>query len=408
MASYSPGPVVNLMALTDPENRLGRLLGLIRKKRRLVAGLMSGTSLDGIDVALVRIAGSGLHTQVEQVAFKTMEYRPEVRQAILAACRPETSDVAGLCSLNFLLGQLFADAVCQVCRDSGINIEEIDLIGSHGQTVWHQPGSSTLQIGEAAVIAARTGAVVVADFRVRDVAVGGQGAPLVPYTEYLLYRHPRKTRLLQNIGGIANVTVLPAGCRPEDIVAFDTGPGNMMIDACVARLTGGRQQYDKSGAIAARGNASPAMLSALMAHPFFAQPPPRTTGREMFGDTYTDELVAKYLARGVSPDDIVATLTRFTAASIADSYRRFILPWHAVDEVIIGGGGSHNPALLAMLRGELPSIPVYPQEHLGFSSDAKEAVAFAILANEAISGHPNNLPAVTGARLPVIMGKISL
>lgn len=385
-----------------------RLLQLLHKKQRLVAGLMSGTSLDGIDVALVKITDSGIHTRVEQVAFKTIEYRPEVRQAILAACRPETSNIASICSLNFLLGQLFADAVCQVCRENGLDITELDLIGSHGQTVWHQPGSSTLQIGEAAVIAAQTGAVVVADFRVRDVAVGGQGAPLVPYTEYLLYRHPAKTRLLQNIGGIANVTVLPADCSPEDIIAFDTGPGNMMIDASVSTLTKGRQRYDKNGEIAARGKVSPTMLSELMAHPFFVQTPPRTTGREMFGDTYTYELVAKYLARGLSPDDIVSTLTHFTAASIADSYRRFILPRQAVDEVVIGGGGSHNPTLLAMLRRELPAIPIGTQEDLGFSSDAKEAVAFAILANEAISGHTNNLPAATGARVPVIMGKISL
>lgn len=396
------------MGLTGSQSDAVRLLRLIGKRRRLVAGLMSGTSVDGIDVALVRIADSGIHTRVEPVAFRTVEYRPEVRRAILAACRPESSNVADLCSLNFFLGRLFADAVCQVCRENGIDIKEVDLVGSHGQTVWHQPGSGTLQIGEAAVIAAQTGAVVVADFRVRDVAAGGQGAPLVPYTEFLLYRDPAKTRLLQNIGGIANVTVLPAGCSPDDIVAFDTGPGNMMIDACVNRLSEGRLQYDRNGEIAARGKVFPPLLSELMAHPFLRRPPPRTTGREMFGDSYTDELVARYSARGVGADDIVATLTRFTAASIADSYRRFIMPLHVIDEVVIGGGGSHNAALLAMLRRELPSVAVCTQEDLGFSSDAKEAVAFAILANEAISGHANNLPAVTGARLPAIMGKISL
>jgi len=396
------------LALAGSGTNIERLQQLINQKQRLVAGLMSGTSLDGIDVALVKITDSGIDTQVEQVAFKTIAYLPDVRQAILAACQPEASSVSSICSLNFILGQLFADAVCHVCQENDIDIKELDLIGSHGQTIWHQPGISTLQIGEAAVIAAQTGAVVVADFRVRDVAVGGQGAPLVPYTEYLLYRHPVKTRLLQNIGGIANVTVLPKGCSPEDIIAFDTGPGNMMIDACVHRLTNELQQYDNNGEIAARGTVFRPMLSELMAHPFFKQPPPRTTGREVFGNTYTNELVTKYLAHGINPDDIVSTLTFFTAASIADSYRRFILPQQTIDEVIIGGGGSHNPTLLAMLRRELPSIPIYTQEYLGFSSDAKEAVAFAILANETISGRTNNLPAVTGAKTPVIMGKISL
>ncbi|MBP2651425.1 MAG: hypothetical protein H6Q74_2250 [Firmicutes bacterium] len=399
---------MSLLSLTGTRNNIDRLQQLIHKKQRLVAGLMSGTSLDGIDIALVKITDSGIHTHVEPVAFKTIEYLPKVRQAILAACHPETSNVSSLCSLNFFLGQLFAEAVCHVCQENNIDINDLDLIGSHGQTIWHQPGISTLQIGEAAVIAAQTGAVVVADFRVRDVAAGGQGAPLVPYTEYLLYRHPVKTRLLQNIGGIANVTVLPAGCSPEAIIAFDTGPGNMMIDACVDRFTKGQQHYDKNGEIAARGTVSSPMLAELMAHPFLKQQPPRTTGREIFGNTYTDEIVTKYWARGVTSDDIVSTLTCFSATSIADSYRRFIIPQHKIDEIIIGGGGSHNPTLLAMLRRELPAIPICPQEYLGFSSDAKEAVAFAILANETISGHTNNLPAVTGARLPVIMGKISL
>jgi anhydro-N-acetylmuramic acid kinase len=385
-----------------------RLLRIYKKERRLVAGLMSGTSLDGIDVALVKIEGSGFNSRIEQVAFRTVGYEPSFRQDILAACRRDTSDVEMLCSLNFALGERFAAAVKEVCQENNVSVADLDLIGSHGQTVWHLPGNSTLQIGEAAVIAERTGVITVSDFRVRDVAAGGQGAPLVPYTEYLLYRDPLKTRLLQNIGGIANVTVLPAGGGPETIMAFDTGLGNMMIDCAVRVITDGRRQFDQDGEMAKRGNVDTTLLSELMAHPYLTQPPPKTTGREVFGDQFTADVVKTCLARGASAADIVATFTCFTAKSIADSYRRFIFADHQVDEVIIGGGGSHNQTLLDLLRYELPGIPVRTQEELGFSSDAKEAVAFAILANEAISGRTNNLPAVTGARAPVIMGKISL
>lgn len=384
-----------------------RLLRVVEKNERLVVGLMSGTSLDGIDVALVKITGSGVHSQIVQLAFKTVDYQPAIRQAIREVCQPDTSNTALVCSLNFVLGGLFADAVIELCQEAGIALADIDLIGSHGQTIWHQPGNSTLQIGEAAVIAERTGVITIADFRVRDVAAGGQGAPLVPYTEYLLYRHPVSTRLLQNIGGIANVTVLPAGGGPETVTAFDTGPGNMMIDFAVTTLTEGKLQYDNEGRMASVGHVSEHMLAELMSHPYLNQSPPKTTGREVFGDQYTADILSRNRARGVNTADMIATLTCFTAKSIAAAYRRFILPQYKVDEVILSGGGSHNRSLVAMLQCELPATTVCLQEKLGFSSDAKEAVAFAVLANEAISGHANNLPAVTGARTPVIMGKIS-
>ncbi|MDF2568717.1 MAG: hypothetical protein K0R55_321 [Sporomusa sp.] len=383
-----------------------RLLQVYEKRERLVVGIMSGTSLDGIDVALVKIAGSGVDSRIEQLAFKTVCYETAIRQSIREACQLE-SNAAILCSLNFALGELFADAVIKLCQEAGTLVSELDLIGSHGQTIWHQPGNSTLQIGEAAVIAERTGVITVADFRVRDVAAGGQGAPLVPYTEYLLYRHPLNTRLLQNIGGIANVTVLPAGDDPDKVTAFDTGPGNMMIDFAVNMLTNGKFHYDQQGRMASKGRVNDSMLAGLMSHPYINQFPPKTTGREVFGDQYTAAVVSKNLALGVNAADIIATLTCFTAKSIADSYRQFILPQVKIDEVILSGGGSHNQTLVAMLGCELPDIPIRLQEELGFSSDAKEAIAFAVLANEAISGHANNLPAVTGARTPIIMGKIS-
>lgn len=385
-----------------------RLRRILSKQRRLVAGLMSGTSLDGIDVALVYIQGSGADTRVEQVAFQTVPYETRIRENILAACRRDTSDVEMICRLNFVLGELFADAVCAACRETGIRPAELDLIGSHGQTLWHRPGESTLQIGEAAVIAERTGVPTIADFRVRDVAAGGQGAPLVPYTEFILFRDRHKCRLLQNIGGIANVTVLPADVRPETVTAFDTGPGNMMIDACINIVTNGWKQFDENGEMAARGSVQHEMLAELLAHPYLGQSPPKTTGREMFGEQYTVNLVGKYLQRGARAEDLAATLTYFTAQSIIDAYRSFIFPRYRCDEVIVCGGGSHNRTLMSILRQGLPEIPVLTLEALGFSSDAKEAVAFAILANEALCGRTNNLPGVTGARAPVIMGKISL
>lgn len=384
-----------------------RLRKIESKQRRLVAGLMSGTSLDGIDVALVWLEGHGTATKVELLYFDTVPYSSEMRQQILSACDPKQSTVDQICSLNFLLGEKFAKALGTVCQAAGISVQALDLIGSHGQTIYHIPGQSTLQIGEAAVLAEQTGVITVADFRVRDVAAGGQGAPLVPYTEYLLYRSSSKTRLLQNIGGIANVTVLPAGCDAASVWAFDNGPGNMLIDYAVRRLTNGQATYDCNGKMASQGEVHQRLLHELLNHPYFEQKPPKTTGREMFGQSYAESILQSFWTQ-VTPEDIVATLTYFTARTIADSYKQFILPCHAVNEVIIGGGGSHNQTLLNMLQQELSNLLVQCQEDLGFSSDAKEAVAFAILANETIAGLANNLPRVTGASHPVVMGKISL
>lgn len=384
-----------------------RLRKIESKQRRLVAGLMSGTSLDGIDVALVWLEGQGTATKVELLYFDTVPYSSEMRQQILASCDSKQSTVEQICSLNFLLGEKFAEALETVCQAAGISVQALDLIGSHGQTIYHIPGQSTLQIGEAAILAEKTGVITVADFRVRDVAAGGQGAPLVPYTEYLLYRSSSNTRLLQNIGGIANVTVLPVGGDAVSVWAFDNGPGNMLIDYAVRRLTSGQAAYDCNGKMASQGKVHQRLLQELLNHPYFKQKPPKTTGREMFGQSYAENILQSFWAQ-VTPEDIVATLTYFTARTIADSYKQFILPCQAVDEVIIGGGGSHNQTLLNMLQQELPNILVQCQEDLGLSSDAKEAVAFAILANETISGLANNLPRVTGASHPVVMGKISL
>lgn len=383
---------------------MNRLATLAAKPERLVIGLMSGTSVDGIDAALVRIQGGGPGVKLHTEHFATYPFEPAVREAIFTLFRPETAHVAQICQMNFVLGEVFAQAALQLMADAGVKREQVDLIGSHGQTVWHEPNPvdaagistrSTLQIGEPAVIAERTGVVTVADFRVRDIAAGGQGAPLVPYLDYCLLRHDKLNRATQNIGGIGNVTYLPAGCGAEEIRAFDTGPGNMIIDALCSELFG--LSFDRDGAIAATGRVDEALLAELMAHPYLAQQPPKTTGRELFGVQF-----ARQLTRRAAPADLVATATAFTARSIADSYRRFLGP---VDEVMVGGGGARNPVLMRMLAEALPDSRVMTHEAVGINSDAKEAIAFAVLANDCVLGLTTNVPGATGGR-PAVLGKV--
>ena len=382
-----------------------RLEAIAAKAERLVIGLMSGTSVDGVDCALVRIRGGGPGVQITPVHFATYPFAPDVREEVFRLFRPETSDVVTICQMNFVLGEVFADAALRLMREAGVRPEEVDLIGSHGQTVWHEPNPvtragitsrSTLQIGEPAVIAARTGVVTVGDLRVRDVAAGGQGAPLVPYLDYCLLRDDRRSRALQNIGGIGNVTYLPAGCTLNEVVAFDTGPGNMLIDALTSHFFG--RTFDEGGAIAAQGRVLPDLLAELMAHPYLAAPPPKTTGRELFGVQFA----AGLFNRG-EPADLVATATAFTAHSIVDAYRRFL---GRVDEVIVGGGGARNPVLMRMLADALPEARVADHEAVGVNSDAKEAIAFALLANDCLLELPTNVPGATGGQRAVL-GKIS-
>ncbi|MCD5414297.1 MAG: anhydro-N-acetylmuramic acid kinase [Clostridiales bacterium] len=372
----------------------------------MVVGLMSGTSIDGIDCALVEIEGSGLNTKVNLLKFYNHPISLELKRDILKACSITQSSVELICRLNFKIGEEFAEAVLKICELVGINCNDVDLIGSHGQTIYHIPQNSTLQMGEASVIAEKTGIAVVADFRVRDVAAGGHGAPLVPYTEYLLYRNSYKTIALQNIGGIGNVTVIPKGCGINEVYAFDTGPGNMMIDAIVEKITNGKMRFDEEGKLASKGKINTKLLSELMLHPFIIKNPPKTTGREEFGLEYSEKILEKYLNSNVSESDIINTVTYFTATSICENYRKFILLKHDIDEVIISGGGTYNKTLIRMIKEELKGINVLTQEDIGLSSEAKEAVAFAILANEAIHGNANNLPNVTEANKSVVMGKI--
>ena len=375
-----------------------------------VIGLMSGTSADGIDAAIVEIGGAPPHLSVRSISFTFVPFDPEQRAQIFGLFDPAAGAAADLiCRMNFRLGEWFARAALRAVDEAGLSPADIDLVGSHGQTIYHDVGEdapvhSTLQIGEAAVIAARTGVTTVADFRVADVAAGGQGAPLVSYVDWLLLRHPSAARAVQNIGGIANVTYLPPGDDPSGVLAFDTGPGNMAIDDAARRATDGQQTFDRDGALAAAGRVDKELLAALLAHQYLMQRPPKTTGREQFGTAYSDAVWAQALARGLRGEDIVATLTALTATSIANAYRRF-LP-QVPQEVILGGGGARNPALIATLRRQLAPARVIAHEDVGLSSDAKEAIAFAVLAYEAIHGRPGNLPACTGAGSRVVLGKV--
>ncbi len=383
---------------------------LWEKPFRLVVGLMSGTSADGVDAVLTKITGCGTKTKVEQLGFYFEPFDAQTRQKILQICGGEEGGSREICLLATHLGKLYARAVRELLRRTGT--EKIDLIGMHGQTVYHIPEATsylgdtirgTLQIGDPSYLSEEFGCPVVSDFRVRDMAAGGLGAPLVPYTEFLLYRSEEENVALQNIGGIGNVTLLPAGCSLEEVTAFDSGPGNMIMDALVSRITDGKMAYDDGGRLAASGHVIPQLLDWMLDDPYLRKAPPKTTGREYYGEQYVQKLVKV----GDYPlIDVLATATRFTAETIACSLRRFasIMP----DRLIVAGGGSSNPTLLAFLQDALPETRVQTQEDLGLDSDSKEAVAFALLANEALFGLCNNAPSATGASHGVVMGRINL
>lgn len=380
------------------------------KPSRLVVGLMSGTSADGVDAVLTKITGAGLDTKVEQLGFYFQPFESTARQRILEVAGGSFGGAREVCLLGVYLGKCYADAVRELLRQTGT--EKVDLIGTHGQTVWHAPEQTpylggtvrgTLQIGDPSYLAEEFGCPVVSDFRVRDMAAGGLGAPLVPYTEFILYRREDADVALQNIGGIGNVTLLPAGCRLDEVTAFDTGPGNMVMDALVTRMTAGKLSYDDGGRLAASGRVIPELLGWMLTDPYLEKKPPKTTGREYYGEGYVRAL----LARGDYPVvDVLATATAFTAESIALSLRRFAKRMPEI--LVVGGGGSRNPTLLRRLQEALPECRVQTQEDLGFSSDAKEAAAFAILANEAVFGLCNNAPSATGADHGVVMGRVNL
>jgi anhydro-N-acetylmuramic acid kinase len=371
-----------------------------------IVGLMSGTSMDGIDAALIDVEPTDLGVDWRILAFRTFAYARSRREEIHAVLAG--GDLASLARLNIRLGEWFADAALEVCRLAGIDPGTVDLIGSHGQTVWHEPPSpgrrgATLQIGCPATIAERTGVAVVSDFRSRDMAAGGEGAPLVPWVDRLLYRSDRP-RILQNIGGMANLTFLPPVGSEAPVVAFDTGPGNALIDAAIELATGGERSYDEGGEWARRGVVNERRLARLLAHPYFQRPPPKSTGRETFGRGYVRELVEeKPPADAQEWADLVATLTAFTARSIALAIGRWAPPGRD-GEIIITGGGGRNPTLVEILAAEVAPVPVRGHAGDGLNPEAREAVAFALLAWAHARGLPANLPEVTGAAGPRVLG----
>ena len=364
---------------------------------------MSGTSLDGISAAVVRFAPAALGFTTELVGFTVSPYDDARRERLRAAL--VSGSAREYCRLGFDLGEWLAEAAAKVIAESGIARTEIRAIGTHGQTLWHEPGHSTWQIGEAAVIAERTGIAVVSDFRVRDMAAGGQGAPLVPIADALLFAGGR-WRALQNIGGIGNVTVVPPDGTLAAVRAFDTGPGVAVIDGVVKRLEPSLP-YDVDGRLALAGEPVQEVVDEAMRHPYFDAEPPKSTGRELFDAAYIDRLIARCreLRPGCSTADVVATATALTARSIVHAYRRF-LP-EPIEEVLASGGGAKNPALLGMLRRELPDLPVVAFEERYFDGEAKEAVAFALLAHLHLEGIPGNVPTATGARGPRLLGKLT-
>jgi len=385
----------------------------------IVAGVMSGTSADGIDVALVRVQGRGFRSRLELLAHYQFPYPSDVRRAVLAAMNARSVSVADLARLNFLLGDLYADAVRTAQRRARLQCE---LVGCHGQTLYHQGISKphlgrriacTWQTGEAALIAAKIGVPVVSDFRPADLAVGGKGAPLVPFLDYVLYRHRRYGRIVQNLGGIGNLTAIPPRALPEQVIAFDTGPGNMVIDAVSEQLF--HKPFDRNGRLAARGEPIERVLRELLRHPFFRQKPPKTAGREQFGREFVRELLR--LCRRADHNDIIATATALTARSVGIAVRRFVLPLVESEdpkparfrEFVVSGGGTKNATLMRMIREELAPLKmrVRTTDDFGLPSDAKEATAFALLAYQTWRRLPSNVPSATGAERLTILGKVS-
>ncbi len=395
----------------------------------LVLGIMSGTSADGIDSALARISGAPPNLKIKLLGHVKQNFPPQIRKEILRVAEQNPLTPGEFSQLHARLGQVYAEAALNACKKLKISPRKVDLIGNHGQTIFHQgqpvnflgaKTASTLQIGDGSTIAALTGITTVSNFRPADIALGGQGAPLVPYVDYLLWRDKTLGRVALNIGGIANLTVIPADAKPSDVLAFDTGPGNMLIDALVSHVTRGRHSYDKNAHLAAQGKLIPQLLQTLLNDSYLRQKPPKSTGREYFGAAYTKKNL---------------TLGRRLALSIVDALNRFVLPKTKIHQLIVSGGGANNPLLMAQLTALLapptharashsspvgaryivPSsspetysnIAVFPSSQFAVPTDAKEALAFAILAHETFHQRPSSLPSATGATKPAILGKIS-
>ena len=375
---------------------------------------MSGTSADGVSAVLVKISGNWINTKYKIINHKTKPYSKRLKEEILQLSNPKTSTVDKICTMNYVIGEIFAETAKEIIQETAKEIDEIDYIASHGQTIHHMPKTttqyknikSTLQIGEPSIIAEETGILTIADFRQKDIAAGGEGAPISAYADYIIFRSQKKNRAIQNIGGIANVTYLPKNAGIDQIIAYDTGPGNMIIDGLIRKITDNRRDYDKDGEMAAKGKINKELLNIMINHPYLKRRPPKTTGREEFGEGYVEKIFREAEKRRIKMEDLIATATKFTAKTIIKSYKEY-LP-NFPDQIILGGGGSYNKTLLKMIKEESRNVEIYTHEDFGIPAQAKEPLIMTILANETIHGHFNNVPNATGAKKKTIKGKIIL
>lgn len=394
---------------------LEELNKLSKKREKYVIGLMSGTSIDGVDVVLTQITGNGINTKIKNLGFLTYPFPKGMRELILRNAETKGGNVTEICKLNFLIARVYVSAIKSLCRKVNFPLNKIDLIGSHGQTVHHLPkkeklfgidSSSTLQIGDPSVIAKLTGVLTIGDFRVADVALGGQGAPLIPYFDYIVFHSTNKNRALLNIGGISNFTILNKNFSGDDVKAFDTGPGNMLIDYLTSKFF--NKAYDKNGNIAKHGRLNLDLFEFLKSNDnFIERKPPKSTGREYYGKEFLFSLIKKF--NKVPPKNIIRTVTKFTAYAIHRNYEKFVKNETEIQELILSGGGAKNLQLVNDIKdcfGE--TVSVKNIENFGISSDAKEAICFAVMANETISGNETNIPRVTGAIKKTVLGKICL
>jgi anhydro-N-acetylmuramic acid kinase len=386
---------------------------IINKKSRLIIGLLSGTSVDGIDAVLCRISGNGLKTQINVIDFITHPVPQKIREAIFKNSNNKSARLEEICRLNVIIGALFSDAVFRVLKKNRIKASQADLIGSHGQTIHHLPGKkdfagyrvkSTLQIGDPAIIANLTGITTIGDFRIADCAVGGDGAPLVPYMDYILFTDKKVNRALLNIGGISNITALPKFLSKDKVFAFDSGPGNMLIDGLTQIYF--KKPFDKNGAFAKKGKVNESLINFLLKDKYYMSAPPKSTGREHYGKDYLTKIISK--AGRMNRYDILRTVAEFTAYTIYYNYKNFIYPKCRINELIISGGGAENPVIMSSLQKYFTNVYVRKMDDFGINVNNKEAILFAILANECISGNPSNMKSVTGSTRDVILGKICL
>lgn len=391
---------------------LARLRDYRTAPEHLVVGLMTGTSADAVDAALVRFRGPGLAATADVVAYRERPFAEPLRREVLEVAGGDVLPLERLMRLDAELGEAYAETVADLLRQAQVRAADVSAIGSHGQTVRHLPRAAnggralTLQTGSAAVLAERTGITVVSDFRTRDTAAGGEGAPLVPVADWWRFRSERESRVLLNLGGMANVTHLPRGAGLDRVVAFDTGPGNAVLDGLMRVSTGGLAHHDDGGQLAAHGRVNEGLLEELLADPFFQAEPPRSTGRERFGDAYAARLREIGEQLGLSLEDLLATAAELTAVTVADAIGRFLSP-RGVDAVYVSGGGVRNATLMVALRRRLDGVTVKKLDELGVAAESKEALAFALLAHLTLSGEAGNVPGATGAARPVVLGHIT-